>query len=208
MIMPQSPFSDIPQTPGATSPANSPPPVAFQPPPQSVTQSLPSSPKHSTSSLGSVSRGRTNTGFASGSTSYNLSTQKPAPQTRPSFPPQQRSSLSSTIVPQTQSPIVPAAPMVPSSGPNYNISLSQAAPMQPLQPSFSALPPMQPSFTTQTMAPSNPPTFSSPPLMAPMMAPAMSSVLTPSRPPQPAWPANGGSKALSKDDWGDFDPLA
>lgn len=205
--MPQSPFSNILQTPAATSPANSPPPVAFQPPPQSVTQSLPSSPKLSVSSLGSVSRGRTNTGFASGSTSYNLSTQKPAPQTRPSFPPQQRSSLS-----QTQSPIVPAAPMaapmVPNSGPNYSISLPQAAPMQPLQPSFSALPPMQPSFTTQSMAPSNPPTFSSPSLMAPTMAPAMSSVLTPSRPPQPAWPTNGGSKVLSKDDWGDFDPLA
>lgn len=68
------------------------------------------------------------------------------------------------------------------SGPNYNISLP------PAQPLTSASPP--------------------PPLFASQMS--MSGLLAPSRPAQPQWPAtaSSGTKQLSKDDWGDFDPLA
>lgn len=38
---------------------------------------------------------------------------------------------------------------------------------------------------------------------------SMNSVLAPSKPAQPQWPGTTGTtKQLSKDDWGDFDPLA
>jgi SCY1-like protein 2 len=53
-----------------------------------------------------------------------------------------------------------------------------------------------------------PPLFATPMAAAPT-PPTMgmeSGILQPSKPAQPAW--GGGSKQLSKADWGDFDPLA
>lgn len=213
------PFSDSPpdhslnycQTPPLQSPTISPPPAPFQQ--QQNTQSLPSSPKHTVSSLGLASRARNNTGFAPSpaSTSYNLSTQKSPIQSRPTFPPQQRSSLSTSV------PLVPQAPnttysasmiTTPSAAPNYNISLPPAAPMPSL--ATQAMHPMQPLFASSVAAPFNAPTFSSAPLMpsGPAMGMGMGSALTPSRPPQPTWPTNSGANPLSKTDWSDFDPLA
>ncbi|TCD65416.1 hypothetical protein EIP91_002715 [Steccherinum ochraceum] len=198
-----------PNTPGPS--AASPPPAPFQ---QTATQSLPPSPKHTVSTFGSASRARTNTGFASPSTSYNLSTQKQPAQARPSFPAQQRSSLSTAppLIPQQSAPQF--TPAVQKSTPNYNLSLApvtmptttttMSPPLQPMQP-------MQPSFSTPVPTPSNPMMFSSQPLVPSGPATggvSMGGVMTPSRPSQPAWPTNGGSKPLSKDDWGDFDPLA
>ncbi|GJE86963.1 other/SCY1 protein kinase [Phanerochaete sordida] len=121
-------------------------------------------------------------------------------QTRPSLG-SARSSLSTS---SSLAPQIPAQPpqhsqgfAAPASGPNYNISL----PAAPIMPSA----PMVPSAPLQPMQPMLP-AVSSPPLFA---APSVGSLMTPSRPPQPAWPGgNAGSKQLSKDDWGDFDPLA
>ena len=148
----------------------------------------------------------------------NLSTTRPTPVTRSSgrglgaqpvaassfntsaFTPQIRSSLSSpprTSL-STSSPLVPQQSQAPArqsmqQGPNYNISLPPA--------------PVAPSIPMAPMAPSFPP--SQPMSAAPVsFAPAMGGVLAPSRPAQPAWPTNGGTKQLSKSDWGDFDPLA
>ncbi|KAI1787884.1 other/SCY1 protein kinase [Ganoderma leucocontextum] len=68
------------------------------------------------------------------------------------------------------------------SGPNYNISLPPA----------------------QSLTSTSPP----PPLFASQVS--LGGVLAPSRPAQPQWPGttSSGTKQLSKDDWGDFDPLA
>ena len=108
---------------------------------------------------------------------------------------QARSSLSMTqpIAPQTQSnpPFMaqsntslfqtPSPPTFQStSTPNYNISL-QATPIVPVA--------ANPVFPTQA-------------------PPGMGGVLTPSKPAQPSWATTSGPKQLSKDDWGDFDPLS
>lgn len=80
----------------------------------------------------------------------------------------------------TGTPPVPAY----NAAPNYNITLPTSP---PLQPTTSASPP--------------------PPFFAAQMS--MNSVLAPSKPAQPQWPGTAGTtKQLSKDDWGDFDPLA
>ena len=99
------------------------------------------------------------------------------------------SPLAPTALPRTSLSAVPA--------PNYNISLSATPTMQtpPMQAaSFAPAMPMMPAM----------PAISPQPAFAP--AP-MSNILTPSKPAQPNW-SNGASKTLSKDDWGDFDPLS
>ncbi|KAH8108130.1 other/SCY1 protein kinase [Cristinia sonorae] len=202
-------FSNGQQSTSGAAPA-SPPPLPMHS--QQATQSLPSSPKQNSLSLGSASRVRTNTGFGT-PTSYNLSTtQRPATQARPSFPPPQRSSLSTAVplVPQTQTS-VSTIPTNSAPAPNYNISLTPATMpttiSPPLQPALAP----QPSFVSQPPpnAPINPMSYSSAPLVpsGPTMA-SMGSVLAPSKPPQPSWTTGGGSKQLSQADWGDFDPLA
>ncbi|EJF65710.1 other/SCY1 protein kinase [Dichomitus squalens LYAD-421 SS1] len=124
-----------------------------------------------------------------------------------------------------------AFPLNSSSPSNASSPFSTTSSMQPMQPSFPTLTPASVgsqtnSFSTITQAPSfvapvgpnynitlppaQPSTSTSPP--PPFFASQMSmnSVLAPSKPAQPQWPGTTGSstKQLSKDDWGDFDPLA
>ena len=51
------------------------------------------------------------------------------------------------------------------------------------------------------------PTMSSPPIFT-QVPPLSGGILAPSKPPQHMWPTPGTTKQLSKDDWGDFDPLS
>ncbi|RPD65977.1 other/SCY1 protein kinase [Lentinus tigrinus ALCF2SS1-7] len=203
-------FSSGPSTPAVQTPALSPP---IPPQPQRATstftahtqtQSLPSSPKISSSLNPHASRsplGRPGPGLGAArvlSTSFNTSAfpmeSSPSPTLgsglmastpsmglmQPSFPTLTPSSTAS------QAPAFNAAPAAPS-GPNYNITLPLAQPMQPMQPTTSASPP-PPFFASQL---------------------SMGGMLAPSKPAQPQWPGTtGGPKQLSKDDWGDFDPLA
>ncbi|KAG6874310.1 hypothetical protein C0995_001535 [Termitomyces sp. Mi166 len=78
--------------------------------------------------------------------------------------------------------------------PNYNISLEPATAANQTTLPLGA-------FSVTPQAPSQPTPFI-PLATAP---PEMGSMLAPSKPPGPTW---GGSKQPSKDDWGDFDPLA
>jgi len=80
--------------------------------------------------------------------------------------------------------------------PNYNISLTPAT-------SQTASPLGQSSL--QPMIPHNILATSSPSMAAP---PQMGTLLAPSKPIQPTWPTGGAPKQGTKDDWGDFDPLA
>ncbi|KAH9854071.1 kinase-like protein [Lenzites betulinus] len=183
-------------TPALQSPTLSPPPA---PPVQRATsfpvapiqpqpQSLPSSPKISSMlnpHAPRLSASRTTTGLGATrlpSNSFNTSI----------FPPSPSPGFAAAPTPQVSTPVMAPAPSTFSSfasthtppAPNYNITLPQATPMQPMQ---SASPP--------------------PPFFAAQMS--MNSVLAPSKPAQPQWPGTAGTtKQLSKDDWGDFDPLA
>lgn len=123
-------------------------------------------------------------------------------QNRPSLGGSTRSSLSTSsasLSPRALQP-PPVSSNAFSNAPNYNISLppAQIMPSAPMVPT--PAPPMVPAAPTL-------PAMSSPPLFA---APSIGNVLTPSRPAQPTWPGttSSGGKQLSKDDWGDFDPLA
>lgn len=87
-------------------------------------------------------------------------------------------STSSFITPQIQ-PSMPAT-TTQSPAPNYNISLTATPPI----------------------------TMSTPPLTSLSTPPMFSSPLVPSRPSQPSWQNSGTTKQLTKDDWGDFDPLS
>ena len=92
---------------------------------------------------------------------------------------------------------------------------SFSQPIQPMQPKQPP-PPTQSSFTAPnyniSLAPNNPaPSFSSPPLQPAQPAPppffnAGMGVLSPSKPPQPAWGSTMANKPNSND-WGDLDPL-
>ncbi|KAI0637126.1 kinase-like protein [Trametes polyzona] len=194
-------FTSGPTTPALQSPTMSPPiappsqPVqraaSFPVPPlQPQTQSLPSSPKIPSALNPNASRqsaSRTTTGLGATrvpSNSFNSSI----------FPPDPSSASAAAPKPQVFAPVM--APSQPSfssfaapttnvpPAPNYNITLPAATPMQP---TTSASPP--------------------PPFFAAQMS--MNSVLAPSKPAQPQWPGTSGTtKQLSKDDWGDFDPLA
>lgn len=156
-------------------------------PPRLSTTSSTSSTSHQRRGLGAIPL-NSNSSFSA------ASSQASAAQARSSLSGQTRSSLSMAppIVPQKQSnpPFMaqsntnlfqsPSPPTFqPTSTPNYNISLS-AAPIVPVA--------TNPVFPTQA-------------------PPGMGSVLTPSKPAQPSW-STAGPKQLSKDDWGDFDPLS
>lgn len=182
----------------------SPPMAAAQP--QALSQSVSSSPQ---ASPGGSSRpmpaSRSSRGL--GATPMPASTFNAAAfthsQNRPSLG-SARSSLSSasTLAPQSSAQLPQPAQgfSAPTNGPNCNISLPPA----PIVPSA----PVAPSAPLQPLQPMQPmqPAVSSPPLFA---APSIGGVLTPSKPSQPTWSgSNAGPKQLSKDDWGDFDPLA
>ncbi|KAG5342217.1 hypothetical protein C0989_004529 [Termitomyces sp. Mn162] len=78
--------------------------------------------------------------------------------------------------------------------PNYNISLEPATAVKQTTLPLGG-------FSVAPHAPSQPASFALP-VATP---PGMGSMLAPSKPPGPTW---GSSKQPSKDDWGDFDPLA
>ncbi|THV08015.1 other/SCY1 protein kinase [Dendrothele bispora CBS 962.96] len=146
--------------------------------PASSTQSLPSSPRQSVHTPAT----KLNT-FAGNSPSIT--------------PPIQRSSTAFNSIPSFQpsnQTILPPSTMQPQK-PNYNISLAtstSSSSSQPLSfgtPSLSSTPIMNPS-----------------PLGMTGQSPMMGSILTPSKPAQPSW--NSSSNKASKNDWGDFDPLA
>ncbi|KAK7693292.1 hypothetical protein QCA50_002859 [Cerrena zonata] len=183
-----------PETPTMSSPVLSAAPIAapvHQPvrnisstPPQLSTTASTSSTHHQRRGLGAIPL-NSNNSFSS------VSSQASTTQTRSSLSSQARSSLSMAppMAPQTQfnpqsntslfqTPSPPS--FQPTSTPNYNISLA-AAPMVPVA--------TNPVFPTQA-------------------PPGMGSVLTPSKPAQPSWGTGTGPKQLSKDDWGDFDPLS
>ncbi|PSR71142.1 hypothetical protein PHLCEN_2v12988 [Hermanssonia centrifuga] len=190
------------------SPAMSSPPIP--PPPhnlQQESQSLPSSPRIANPPANSFSRPTPTPRMSRGmgatpisASSYNASMFTPPPQSRPSLPTQSRSSLATSppLMPQTSQQTAPSsgyAAQSQSSAPNYNISLSSV-------PVVSHAASMAPIMPTQPMVPS----MASPPLFA---ASNMTSVLAPSKLSQPSWStASNHPKQLTKDDWGDFDPLA
>jgi SCY1-like protein 2 len=86
-------------------------------------------------------------------------------------------------------PVAPPAWSSQSGVPNYNISLTPSAPVAAPPPPFMA---------AQPMSMGQAPAFAQPAGMGAMLAP--------SKPATPAWGAGG--KKVTKDDWGDFDPLA
>ncbi|KIY43669.1 kinase-like protein [Fistulina hepatica ATCC 64428] len=142
------------------------------------------------------------------STSFNFpSSSPPPPQHRhmSSFVPL-RSSLTGERTVSGSYPTTSAvqSPPPPSSGPNYNISLPSIAPAPsviPSQPAFATSPPSFPSSQPTLPSFMNTPSQLTPSLTP---APSMGSILAPSKPAQPTWTP----KKPSKDDWGDFDPLA
>ncbi|KZT03514.1 kinase-like protein [Laetiporus sulphureus 93-53] len=89
-------------------------------------------------------------------------------------------------------------------------SVSTSNPIPSLQPaipfSTPANPPLAPNYTISLPPAQHSLTMSTPPLFA--SSPGIGAPLIPSKPPQPSWSGTIATKQLSKDDWGDFDPLA
>ncbi|KZT74196.1 kinase-like protein [Daedalea quercina L-15889] len=187
-------FTENPATPAMQSPGFSPavsPLPATTPFAQSQVQILPSSPQLSTmrtnSSKGTLSRQSRGLGAKPiPSTSFNCAPFDSSPMSAPARP---GLSLSGSLsMQQTTSSFTSShAP-----APNYNISLTAAPPLTSM-----STPPLN-SMGGVPMNISTPPLFASPP--------SMSAPLVPSKPAQSSW--SNGPKQLTKDDWGDFDPLA
>ncbi|THH10987.1 hypothetical protein EW146_g8196 [Bondarzewia mesenterica] len=215
-------LSSNPETPRVASPA-----VALAVPAivplQQLTRSLPSSPRTSSNAItnGVTSRlpaphsgGRGLGAKPISATSFNSAA---FTSTSTSRPPRSSFSPTSSIM-QPMRPTNTGGSSHPSQDqnaatPNYNINLSEMTGNAPLRPSFSSfvstqsIQPSQPqapnyNISFPTMSPSAP-AMSSPPLLRP----GMGDLLTPSKPAQPSW-STTTTKQLSKDDWGDFDPLA
>lgn len=194
------------------------------------TQSLPSSPKIASIPVtnGGVSQMPRPGGRGLGakpipSTSFNTSAFSPGPQA--SRPPNSSNLGMQPMQPNNTGGNARFSQTSNAGKSTRNVSLSEIAtsPRPALKPSISS-PPTQPSQRTapnynisfSTMSPSVPTMQPSVPIMQPSMQPltpqisrpGMGDLLTPSKPPQPSWGSAGASKQLSKDDWGDFDPLA
>jgi SCY1-like protein 2 len=135
-------------------------------------------------------------------------------------PPLSRPSLSSQTPRSSvgSSPLASQAPSRPSTSnapaPNYNISFNHTPVMSAQPPVMQTTPlaPAMPAMSSMSSM-SSMPSMSTIPLMSattaqPLAPASMGSILAPSKPTQPTWSANGNSKTLSKDDWGDFDPLS
>lgn len=182
---------------GTPEPSQSPPPgpavSTIQP---SVTlssqaHSLPSSPRMSTMPL--VSRpsrlgAKPIPSSTFDSSGFVSSTLHPSQPNRISSPPTQPQRLASFTM--------PPPPLPPPQKPNYNVSLSDFATISPstitsvpnyVSSGYTTLQPTSPAFS-----------MSSPPLHASPLS--MGSILAPTRPTTTTRP-------VSKDDWGDFDPL-
>lgn len=158
---------------------------------QAHTHSLPSSPRISTTPL--VSRpprlgAKPIPSTTFDSSAFTSSTLHPSQPNRISSTPAQPQRLASFTM--------PPPPLSPAQKPNYNISLSDFAAMSP---STGASVPNYTSSSYTTLQ-STSPTFSmsSPPLHASPLS--MGSMLAPTRP-------TAVTRPISKDDWGDFDPL-
>ncbi|KAE9407078.1 hypothetical protein BT96DRAFT_954642 [Gymnopus androsaceus JB14] len=164
--------------------------------------SLPASPKHTP--VQALKLGGSRPSFASQS-STNSFTSPPPPTQRVSslsaIPPLSSSNAPSSFMAPLQPTISSFAPM----NPPQPIPPLSGGPQQPQKPNYNiSLPSMTP------VAPAPNPMFgvsSIPPAMSPSImgnSSMMGTMLTPSKPAQPAWNAN----KASKDDWGDFDPLS
>lgn len=187
----------ISQTPGqsvatpVTTQAISPPAAPFTQLPQ--TQSLPSSPRLVTDT--SFSRPPRLGSKPLPSSSIDRSAFSTQPQPTPSY--RISNPASQVLQPISSYSTLPAAA---SQKPNYNISLSDlsAGPSNILaSPPSSAAPNYAPS-TTMIMPPHP---MSSPPLQSSPLS--MGSMFTPMQPTRVVAP----TKPVTKDDWGDFDPL-
>jgi SCY1-like protein 2 len=122
------------------------------------------------------------------SSGFVSSTLHPSQPNRISSPPAQPQRLASFTM--------PPPPLPPPQKPNYNVSLSDFATISPstitsvpnyVSSGYTTLQPTSPAFS-----------MSSPPLHASPLS--MGSIMAPTRPTTTARP-------VSKDDWGDFDPL-
>ena len=119
----------------------------------------------------------------------------------------------STSTPQPWSTPASAAPLTPNppppiSKPNYNISIpSSGVSMTPSIPAFPAQPPSLQPYG-QPLSPSIPrPRPTSQPIQ-PLVAQMSGNIMAPSTPAPLAWnPTPLAPKKITKDDWGDFDPL-
>ncbi|EMD38567.1 hypothetical protein CERSUDRAFT_64821 [Gelatoporia subvermispora B] len=176
------------QTPAVQSPAI-PSPV----PPLLQSQSLPSTPRLNQS----------NTASNGSDIAISSKSPRPAPPTRSSRGLGARPAASNSL-----NGALFNALSASSSTPRS--SLSTIPPLESQAPTFPQQPQSQPppihsiAMNPRSFAPvASPPP---PPSFAPA---AMGSMLAPSRPAQPQWSGSSNStKQLSKDDWGDFDPLA
>lgn len=182
---------------GTPEPSQSPPPgpavSTIQPSVALSNQahSLPSSPRMSTMPL--VSRpsrlgAKPVPSSTFDSSGFTSSTLHPSQPNRISSPPAQPQRLASFTM--------PPPPLPPAQKPNYNVSLSDFA---TISPSTIASVPNYTSSGYTTLQPTSPAfSMSSPPLHASPLS--MGSILAPTRP-------TTATRPISKDDWGDFDPL-
>ncbi|PPQ63200.1 hypothetical protein CVT24_005745 [Panaeolus cyanescens] len=97
----------------------------------------------------------------------------------------------------TPKPIQPPPPP-----PNYNLSFNSFTPPPSHVPM--STPAIMPNQTTSNLSFFTPPTSSPPNVLAPTMGGMSGGLLMPSKPAS----TNTAPRALSKDDWGDFDPLS
>ncbi|KDQ60613.1 hypothetical protein JAAARDRAFT_55341 [Jaapia argillacea MUCL 33604] len=172
---------------------------------QLQSQSLPSSPKLQASSVTQPSRPsqlRASRGLGS-------QTISPTPFNSGAFPPPMAptSPLTGSVV-RSPTHLTSNVGIAPSQNPNYHLSFSDLSPSHAptSPPSFhgaQGLGYQFPQFPPLPVSPSLP--LSSPTLQA--SPPAMGTLLAPSKPSNPSW-VSSSAKRPTKDDWGDFDPLA
>lgn len=105
----------------------------------------------------------------------------------------------------TSTPLAPNPPPPPPpiSKPNYNISISSSG--VSMSPAIPAQPPSLQPFG-QPLSPSIP--RPAPPPIQPLVAQMSGNIMAPSTPAPLAWnPTPLAPKKITKNDWGDFDPL-
>ena len=199
--------------------------------PMTATQSLPSTPKPQPAPLRPVGSTLLNTPAIAPpprqaapipppiypyppSSSTNRATSPPmAPALSPTpeytpIPSHMRFGVTPTPQPQPMSP--GAAPLTPNlpfsiSKPNYNVVIpSSSISMTPSIPTIPVQPPVQPFG--QPLPPPIPRPASQP--MQPLVARMNGNIMAPSTPPPLAWsPTPLAPRQVTKNDWGDFDPL-
>lgn len=108
-------------------------------------------------------------------------------------------------IPTSAAPLTPNLP-APISKPNYNVVIpSSGVSMTPSTPAIPVQPPSLQTFR-QPLSPSMPQSFSQP--IQPLVAQMSGNIMAPSVPAPLAWnPTPLAPKKITKNDWGDFDPL-